>query len=65
MPAKAQYCDNVVVRLERRTTNIQRCNDVNVTKLKLQRCSSNASTLGSKFNSLYTISFILKTLMQR
>ena len=59
-----QSCRNVVVRLQRCTTNAQRCSNVDVTTLILQRCSNVASMLGSKFNPQCNMNIVLTTLLQ-
>ena len=52
------------LRLQRFTTNTQRCNDVNVKTLKVQRSSHVVSVLEFKFNSQYAIDFIMKILLR-
>ena len=55
----------VVVRLQRRTTNTQRCSDVDATTSKLQRWSNVSSSLDSRFNSQCTMDVLLTTFLQR
>ena len=40
IPENVQLCDNVVVMLQRRKTNAQRCSDVDATTSKLERWSN-------------------------
>ena len=47
-PANTKPCDNVVISLQRRTTNTQCCCDVDYTTSKLQHCSNVVSTLEKK-----------------
>ena len=63
--ANIQHCDNLSVRLQRRTTNIQRCSNIDTTFTELQRCSNVFSMAKSKWNSLCTMNILMTTLLQR
>ena len=65
-PANTQLCDNLVVMSQYGTTNIQRCSDVDTTKLKLQRCSNVAPTLDINFSSKFaTINIFIDNVVER